>query len=141
MIFGSTIDEKYCSHRSDTINCLIEGKSTRTAFLSLKSKDKPACVASCGVPQYLAETAADLLLRNKLIMSSADQVILSHFPDLDTCVFDYIQSVIDNGKDDFETAEDVHEFLGELLLENADGHKTKQEIKSICDQIFQQLIG
>ena len=71
----------------------------------------------------------------------ADQVIRSHFPDLDTCVFEYIHSVIDNGKEDFDSAEDVFDFLGDLLIENADGHKTRQEVRSICDQIFQQLIG
>lgn len=73
-------------------------------------------------------------------MSSAGQVLLAHFPDLDTCVLDYIESVISNGTDDFDSGDDVFDFLGELLIENTDVH-SRQDVKEICHQIYKQLIG
>ena len=51
-------------------------------------------------------------------------------------IFDYVSSVLENGKSDFESHHDVYESVGEILLNVSNGEKTEQDVLQICQQIL-----
>lgn len=71
-------------------------------------------------------------------MAIIKDIIQKNFPSIDSDIFTYLQSVLDNGKDDFESMEEVFESVGEILLDVSEG-KDEQDIRNICQQFFDHL--
>lgn len=69
------------------------------------------------------------------------EILEKNFPQIETCVFDYVSSVLNNGKDDFTDSDDVFESVGEILLDVSDGKLDEDGIKTICQKIFTIIQG
>ncbi|XP_015124245.1 ATP-binding cassette sub-family F member 3 isoform X2 [Diachasma alloeum] len=52
---------------------------------------------------------------------------------------DYIKSILDSSKDDFEDGEEVYEAIGQVLHEVAD--KPENEVRQICETLLAMLKG
>lgn len=66
-------------------------------------------------------------------------IINSNFPSIESTIFDYVSSVLNNGKEDFESLDEVYESVGEILLDISDGKKSEDDIKTICEELYEAL--
>ena len=66
-------------------------------------------------------------------------IINSNFPSIESTIFDYVSSVLKNGKEDFDSLDEVYESVGEILLDISDGKKSEDDIKDICEQLYEAL--
>lgn len=64
-------------------------------------------------------------------------LIKKNFPQIDKDIFDYVSNVLANGSEDFVTADDVFESVGELLLDVSD--KSEEDILRFCQTLLQTL--
>lgn len=66
-------------------------------------------------------------------------IINSNFPSIESTIFDYVSSVLKNGKEDFDSLDEVYESVGEILLDISDGRKSEEDIKIICEELYEAL--
>lgn len=66
-------------------------------------------------------------------------IINSNFPSIESTIFDYVSSVLKNGKEDFDSLDEVYESVGEILLDISDGQKSEEDIKLICEELYEAL--
>ncbi|KAK2179244.1 hypothetical protein NP493_503g01030 [Ridgeia piscesae] len=65
----------------------------------------------------------------------AIEILQSCFPALDEAVKEYVEGILTGGLDDFDTVEDLHEAIGNVLVE-LDPDKTQDDVLEICDRLF-----
>ena len=70
-----------------------------------------------------------------------NDIIRKNFPSIDSDIISYLDSVFDNAKDDFESTEEVFESVGEILMDVCQGEMNEDEVRKICQQIFDQIVG
>ena len=70
-----------------------------------------------------------------------NDIIRKNFPSIDSDIISYLDSVFDNAKDDFESTEEIFESVGEILMDVCQGEKNEDEVRKICQQIFDQIVG
>ena len=70
-----------------------------------------------------------------------NEIIRKNFPSIDSDIISYLDSVFDNAKDDFESTEEIFESVGEILMDVCQGEKNEDEVRKICQQIFDQIVG
>ncbi|CAH1406468.1 unnamed protein product [Nezara viridula] len=68
-------------------------------------------------------------------MAACGQLLKDEFPLIDDDLFEYVEGVITNGIDDFESSEELYEAIGEVLHEVADG-RSEDDIREICQRIL-----
>ncbi|KAL1462188.1 hypothetical protein WDU94_014048 [Cyamophila willieti] len=71
-------------------------------------------------------------------MTDCGELIKEEFPHIDDELYQYIDSVLTNGCDDFENIDDLYEAVGEVLEEVAED-KTVDDIRDICSKLFRIL--
>ncbi|CAL8078480.1 unnamed protein product [Calicophoron daubneyi] len=71
-------------------------------------------------------------------VSSAVQLFRAKFPDLDSDVASYVESLLQENADYFETEGDVHEAVGDLLNGFTVG-VTEKEISDLCNEMYRIL--
>lgn len=67
------------------------------------------------------------------------EIINRNFPCIESTIFDYVSSVLKNGKEDFDSLEEVYESVGEILLDISDGQKSEEDVKRICEELYKAL--
>ncbi|GFN91712.1 ATP-binding cassette sub-family f member 3-like [Plakobranchus ocellatus] len=71
-------------------------------------------------------------------MSQCRELISEVFPHIDHEISDYVNSVLDDGHEDFETSDDLFDAIG-MMLQQVDESKTEEDIKEICDKLYSLL--
>ncbi|XKL66256.1 hypothetical protein PGB90_009676 [Kerria lacca] len=67
-------------------------------------------------------------------MARCMDYIKTLFPVIDDEMFRYIDGVLENGSEDFQSEEEIYEAIGEVLLQ-LDDSKSESDIKNICGKI------
>lgn len=67
--------------------------------------------------------------------TAVKEILTAEFPVLDIDVLQYIDSILENGLEDFEDVDDVYEALGEIFHDVSSG-KSEQDIRNICRMIY-----
>lgn len=62
-----------------------------------------------------------------------------HFEKIDEQIVEYLVSVIDVNRDDFNTVEDIQDAVGPILNELANGEKDDQFISELCGKFYEIL--
>lgn len=70
--------------------------------------------------------------------SQCRELITEAFPHIDHEISDYVNSILDDGHEDFESSDDLFDAIG-VMLQQADETKTEDDIKEICDRLFSLL--
>ncbi|GAB1599407.1 ATP-binding cassette sub-family F member 3-like [Argonauta hians] len=65
--------------------------------------------------------------------TSCIELLGSLFPDIDPQISNYVTGIIEDSADDFNTADDIYEAIGALLLDSATG-KTEDDVFDICEK-------
>eukprot|EP00106_Octopus_bimaculoides_P021982 XP_014789424.1 PREDICTED: ATP-binding cassette sub-family F member 3-like [Octopus bimaculoides] len=65
--------------------------------------------------------------------TSCVELLGSLFPDIDPQISNYVTGIIEDSADDFDTADDIYEAIGALLLDSATG-KTEDDVFDICEK-------
>lgn len=66
-----------------------------------------------------------------------NSLIEEHFPKIEKTIFDYVSDVLHNGKEYFNSVDDVFESVGEILLDvSVDSKKSEGEVLQFCQQIL-----
>jgi len=60
------------------------------------------------------------------------------FPTIDQEISDYVNSVLEDGVDEFETPEDLYEAIG-VMLQQSDESKSEEDMKEICERLHSLL--
>ncbi|BFZ23443.1 hypothetical protein BsWGS_26482 [Bradybaena similaris] len=71
-------------------------------------------------------------------MSPCKELINQVFPHIDHEISDYVNSMLEDGGDDFETSHDLFDAIG-MMLQQADETKSENEIKDICNRLHALL--
>ncbi|KAG8195227.1 hypothetical protein JTE90_027968 [Oedothorax gibbosus] len=66
-------------------------------------------------------------------------ILASAFPEIDVELYDYIEGILDENKDNLESTEHVYEAIGDMLQDIAGAYKDETEIKEICSQLLDAL--
>uniref|UniRef100_A0A674A6X1 ATP-binding cassette sub-family F member 3 n=1 Tax=Salmo trutta TaxID=8032 RepID=A0A674A6X1_SALTR len=72
-------------------------------------------------------------------MATYVDILKSEFPEIDTEVFEYITGVLDCGGVEFEDGEEVYDAIGGLLQGSSADCKNEDDIRDICQQMFNTL--
>uniref|UniRef100_A0A8C7K7C3 ATP-binding cassette sub-family F member 3 n=1 Tax=Oncorhynchus kisutch TaxID=8019 RepID=A0A8C7K7C3_ONCKI len=72
-------------------------------------------------------------------MATYVDILKSEFPEIDTEVFEYITGVLDCGGAEFEDGEEVYDAIGGLLQGSSADCKNEDDIRDICQQMFNTL--
>ncbi|RXM29295.1 ATP-binding cassette sub-family F member 3 [Acipenser ruthenus] len=72
-------------------------------------------------------------------MATYVEILRSEFPEIDSEVFDYITGVLDCGGADFVDGEEVFEAVGGVLQGVSADSKNEDDIRDICQQMFNTL--
>ncbi len=67
-------------------------------------------------------------------------ILAATFPGIDTSIAQYVESVLENEKDDFDSKDDIFEAIGEILLDVSDGSRTESDILDICQQFWNLVV-
>ncbi|XP_054839622.1 ATP-binding cassette sub-family F member 3 isoform X1 [Eublepharis macularius] len=70
---------------------------------------------------------------------SCAEILRREFPELDGEMFDYVTGVLHSGSSDFESVDDLFEAVGELLQDVARDSKDDEDIRAICQQMYNTL--
>ena len=66
-----------------------------------------------------------------------NELIEEHFPKIEKTIFDYVASVLENGKADFRSVDDVFESVGEILLDvSGETKNSEEEVMQFCKKIL-----
>lgn len=66
-----------------------------------------------------------------------NELIEQHFPKIEKTIFDYVASVLENGKTDFNSVDDVFESVGEILLDvSGETKNSVKEVMAFCKKIL-----
>lgn len=76
-----------------------------------------------------------------LLPEAVEDVLSDAFPDIDEDLFDYLEGVLDGGKEDFTTCDEVYDAVGEMLLQIAGDTKDEDEIREICARLLHVMKG
>lgn len=76
------------------------------------------------------------LIRAAMESSLVKDIVLREFPAVDNDVMQYIDSILE---EDFETARDVYEALGEIFHNVSSEEKSEAEIRTVCQAIFGRI--
>jgi len=68
-------------------------------------------------------------------MTACTELLKKSFPKIDQELQSYVESILENGVDEFETSDEIYEAIGEILHEVA-GDKSENEIKALCNQFL-----
>lgn len=71
-------------------------------------------------------------------MSTCGEYIKTTFPLIDDDLKQYVEDVLENGVDDFESSDEVFEAVGEVLQE-VSKDKTESDIRDICENLLNML--
>lgn len=74
-------------------------------------------------------------------MEAVEDVLIAAFPNIDEDLFDYLEGVLDGGKDDFATSDDVYDAVGEMLHQISEDSKDENEIRDICSRLLDVMKG
>ncbi|XP_068137405.1 ATP-binding cassette sub-family F member 3 [Hyperolius riggenbachi] len=72
-------------------------------------------------------------------MATFVEILRSEFPQLDAELFQYVTDVLDSGRSDFESENDLFEAVGELLQDVSGDTKDDQDIKDICQRMYRTM--
>ncbi|XP_075794233.1 ATP-binding cassette sub-family F member 3 [Pelodiscus sinensis] len=72
-------------------------------------------------------------------MASCAEILRSEFPELDGELFAYVTGILHSGSEDFESVDDLFEAVGELLQEVSRDSKDDEDIRDICQRMFNTL--
>nr|XP_022340495.1 ATP-binding cassette sub-family F member 3-like [Crassostrea virginica] len=67
-------------------------------------------------------------------MADYETVLTQCFPNIDSEIVHYVNGMLEDGHDDFETSDDLYDAIGGIL-QGTDDSKTDDEIKNICDKL------
>ncbi|XP_044734390.1 ATP-binding cassette sub-family F member 3 [Chrysoperla carnea] len=71
-------------------------------------------------------------------MAICSEYIKNEFPLIDDDLKHYVESILENGAEDFESSDEVFEAVGEVLQE-VSNNKTEDDIKLICEKLLDML--
>ncbi|XP_048362906.1 ATP-binding cassette sub-family F member 3 [Sphaerodactylus townsendi] len=71
--------------------------------------------------------------------ASCVEILRREFPELDGEMFDYVTGILHSGSSDFESVDDLFEAVGELLQDVSRDSKDDEEIRAICQQMYNTL--
>ncbi|XP_064461320.1 ATP-binding cassette sub-family F member 3-like [Ornithodoros turicata] len=74
-------------------------------------------------------------------MEAVEDVLIGAFPNIDEELFDYLEGVLDGGKDDFVTPDDIYDAVGDMLHEISEDSKDEGEIRDICSRLLEVMKG
>lgn len=70
-------------------------------------------------------------------MMAINELIRQHFPKIEKTIFEYVASVLENGKADFDSVDDVFESVGEILLDvSGEAQNSEEEVMEFCQKIL-----
>ncbi|KAM5164394.1 ATP-binding cassette sub-family F member 3 [Mantella aurantiaca] len=72
-------------------------------------------------------------------MATFVEILRNEFPQLDTELFQYVTDVLDSGRSDFESENDLFEAVGELLQDVSGDTKDDDDIKDICQRMYRTM--
>ncbi|XP_075058521.1 ATP-binding cassette sub-family F member 3 [Mixophyes fleayi] len=72
-------------------------------------------------------------------MATFVEILRSEFPQLDAELFQYVTDVLDSGRSDFESENDLFEAVGELLQDVSGDTKDDEDIKDICLRMYRTM--
>ncbi|XP_018432049.1 PREDICTED: ATP-binding cassette sub-family F member 3 [Nanorana parkeri] len=72
-------------------------------------------------------------------MATFVEILRSEFPQLDAELFQYVTDVLDSGRSDFESENDLFEAVGELLQDVSSETKDDEDIKDICLRMYRTM--
>uniref|UniRef100_A0A8W8JPN2 ABC transporter domain-containing protein n=1 Tax=Magallana gigas TaxID=29159 RepID=A0A8W8JPN2_MAGGI len=67
-------------------------------------------------------------------MADYEAVLTQCFPNIDSEIVHYVNGMLEDGHDDFNTSEDLYDAIGGIL-QGTDDSKTDDEIKNICEKL------
>lgn len=67
-------------------------------------------------------------------------VLTSSFPKIDIEIVTYVNGVLEDGQDDFDSCDDLFEVIGGMLLQT-DESKSEEEIVTICEKLYRLMKG
>lgn len=67
-------------------------------------------------------------------MADYETVLTQCFPNIDSEIVHYVNGMLEDGHDDFNTSEDLYDAIGGIL-QGTDDSKTDDEIKNICEKL------
>ncbi|XP_048750945.1 ATP-binding cassette sub-family F member 3-like [Ostrea edulis] len=67
-------------------------------------------------------------------MADYETVLTQSFPNIDSEIVHYVNGMLEDGHDDFQTSEDLYDAIGGIL-QGTDDSKTDDEIKNICGNL------
>ncbi|XP_062597281.1 ATP-binding cassette sub-family F member 3-like [Saccostrea cucullata] len=67
-------------------------------------------------------------------MADYETVLTQCFPNIDSEIVHYVNGMLEDGHDDFESSEDLYDAIGGIL-QGTDDSKTDEEIKNICEKL------
>lgn len=67
-------------------------------------------------------------------MADYEAVLTQCFPNIDSEIVHYVNGMLEDGHDDFNTSEDLYDAIGGIL-QGTDDSKTDDEIKNICENL------
>lgn len=71
-----------------------------------------------------------------------NEIIDQHFPKIEKTIFEYVSNVLENGKADFRSVDDVFESVGEVLLDVAgEKQSSEQEVLQFCQEVLNAYGG
>ncbi|XP_075426974.1 ATP-binding cassette sub-family F member 3 [Ascaphus truei] len=72
-------------------------------------------------------------------MATVEKILRSEFPQLDGELFQYVTDVLDSGRLDFESENDLFEAVGELLQDVSGDTKDDEDIRDICQRMYSTM--
>ncbi|KAG8195230.1 hypothetical protein JTE90_027971 [Oedothorax gibbosus] len=74
-----------------------------------------------------------------MAVTATNSILVSAFPSIDDELFNYIEGVLDEHKNEFECTDHVYEVVGDMLHEVSGGSMGEREVKDICSQLLKAL--
>ncbi|XP_064599054.1 ATP-binding cassette sub-family F member 3-like [Liolophura sinensis] len=73
-------------------------------------------------------------------MAAFGEVLQNSFPNLDPDLYSYVNGILEDGSDEIDTADDLHDAIGGIL-QQVDETKTEQDIQKICSRLYNMMKG
>ncbi|XP_053566308.1 ATP-binding cassette sub-family F member 3 [Bombina bombina] len=72
-------------------------------------------------------------------MATFVDILRNEFPQLDSELLQYVTDVLDSGRSDFESEDDLFEAVGELLQDVSGDTKDDEDIRDICNRMYSTM--
>jgi len=71
-------------------------------------------------------------------VSVCRDIISGAFPNIDQEITDYVNSVLEDGEEEFDTSDDLYDVIG-VMLQQADDNISEEDMRELCDRLHGML--